>query len=251
MERLKSIIYKRLCDQYKDYEFFNYGDSVFILDRDSENYLSQYNGTSIFYNDELVKDTLNIFDLDIFDRYEILEPWFVKLFNIPIDNKLITFSSGSLWDLFKDEILNSRRIVGVKIKDICLENSYNMNKDKVLENLLREDLRVWFGTKKKTKDSSQPKGPWVNICRKNKDGKHPPCGRPEAKDTGYPKCRAANVASKMSDSEKKSACQQKRTAEKTNPKSGTGNKPKMVSHKQKNESIVKLIKKILVEQLGK
>ena len=43
---------------------------------------------------------------------------------------------------------------------------------------LNEDLAVWFGTKKKPKGSKQPKGPWVNICRKV-DGKHPPCGRPD------------------------------------------------------------------------
>lgn len=112
---------------------------------------------------------------------------------------------------------------------------------------LKEDLAVWFGTKKKPKGSSQPKGPWVNICRKDKNGKHPPCGRPEASDKGYPKCRAAGVASKMSDSQKKSACQQKRKAEKTHSKSGTGNKPKMTHYKPKNESLRGLIKKILKE----
>jgi hypothetical protein len=111
---------------------------------------------------------------------------------------------------------------------------------------LKEDLAVWFGTKKKPKGSKQPKGPWVNICRKV-DGKHPPCGRPEAKDKGYPKCRAVGVASKMSDSEKKSACQQKRRAEKSNPKSGTGNKPKMVSYKPKNESLRDTILQVLNE----
>jgi hypothetical protein len=111
---------------------------------------------------------------------------------------------------------------------------------------LKEDLAVWFGTKKKPKGSKQPAGPWVNICRKV-DGKHPPCGRPEAKDKGYPKCRAAGVASKMSSSEKKSACQQKRTAEKTHSKSGTGNKPKMVSYKPKNEGLTELIRKVLRE----
>jgi hypothetical protein len=111
---------------------------------------------------------------------------------------------------------------------------------------LKEDLAVCFGTKKKPKGSKQPKGPWVNICRKV-DGKHPPCGRPEAKDKGYPKCRAVGVASKMSDSEKKSACQQKRRAEKSNPKSGTGNKPKMVSYKPKNESLRDTILQVLNE----
>jgi len=119
------------------------------------------------------------------------------------------------------------------------------------EELLKEDLAVWFGTKKKPKGSKQPKGPWVNICRKV-DGKHPPCGRTEASDKGYPKCRAAGVAGKMSASEKRAACQQKRRAEKTNPKTGTGNKPKMVSHKKKksqNESLRDLIIKVLKEQI--
>jgi hypothetical protein len=111
---------------------------------------------------------------------------------------------------------------------------------------LKEDLAVWFGTKKKPKGSKQPKGPWVNICRKV-DGKHPPCGRPEASDKGYPKCRAAGVASKMSDSQKKSACQQKRNAEKSHSKSGTGNKPKMTHYKPKNESLKDIVREVLKE----
>ena len=117
-------------------------------------------------------------------------------------------------------------------------------------NFLKEDLAVWFGTKKKPKGSKQPKGPWVNICRKKEGGGHPPCGRPEAKSSGYPKCRAAGVAAKMSDSQKKSACSQKRRAEKKEPKSGKGNKPTMVSYKPKkksNESLELIIKKILRE----
>ena len=118
------------------------------------------------------------------------------------------------------------------------------------ESFLNEDLAVWFGTKKKPKGSKQPKGPWVNICRKKEGGGHPPCGRPEASDKGYPKCRAAGVASKMSASQKRSACQQKRKAEKTHSKSGTGNKPKMVSYKPKNEGIRDLIKKVLRENFN-
>ena len=121
-----------------------------------------------------------------------------------------------------------------------------MNGEPLKEPLMKEDLAVWFGTKKKPKGSKQPAGPWVNICRKV-DGKHPPCGRPEAKDKGYPKCRAAGVASKMSASEKKSACQQKRNAEKSHSKAGTGNKPKMVSYKPKNEGLTELIRKVLRE----
>jgi hypothetical protein len=58
------------------------------------------------------------------------------------------------------------------------------------------------------------------------------------------------VASKMTDTQKKSACQQKRRAEKSNPKTGTGNKPKMVSYKPKNESVRDLIVKILREHIN-
>lgn len=114
-------------------------------------------------------------------------------------------------------------------------------------NNLSEDLAVWFGKKKKPKGSKQPKGPWVNICRKDKDGKHPPCGRSDSdgdgkKDGAYPKCRAVHVASKMSDDAKKKACAQKRRAEKKNPKTGKGNKPTMVSNKNLKEGMKKVIR---------
>ena len=114
---------------------------------------------------------------------------------------------------------------------------------------LNEDLAVWFGKKKKPKGSSQPKGPWVNICSKV-DGKHPPCGRQDTSKGSYPKCRAAGVAGKMSDSEKKSACQQKRSAEKKDTQTGKGQKPVMTSYKPKNkktqkESLEFVIKNVL------
>lgn len=112
---------------------------------------------------------------------------------------------------------------------------------------LKEDLAVWFGTKKKPKGSKQPKGPWVNICRKKEGGGHPPCGRPEADSKGYPKCRAAGVASKMTDAQKKAACAQKRREEKKDPKVGKGNKPTMVSYKPKNETLRDTIVNILNE----
>jgi hypothetical protein len=114
------------------------------------------------------------------------------------------------------------------------------------EDPINEDLAVWFGTKKKPKGSKQPKGPWVNICRKV-DGKHPPCGRPDTSKGGYPKCRAAGVAGKMSDSAKKSACSQKRSAEKKDTQIGKGQKPVMTSYKPKNESVDQIIGKVLLE----
>ena len=123
---------------------------------------------------------------------------------------------------------NIKKVVGMWEKDE--DGSYEIETGNV--HTIKEDLGVWFGTKKKPKGSSQPKGPWVNICRKV-DGKHPPCGRSESDTKGYPKCRAAGVAGKMSDSEKKSSCAQKRREEKKDPKVGTGNKPTMVSYKPK------------------
>jgi hypothetical protein len=126
---------------------------------------------------------------------------------------------------------------------------------------LNEDLAVWFGKKKKPKGSKQPKGPWVNICRKV-DGKHPPCGRSDTSKGAYPKCRAAGVAGKMSDSEKRSACQQKRNAEKKDTQTGKGQKPVMTSYKKKktNEDmkrivrlteneLIRLIKTVIKEQI--
>jgi hypothetical protein len=119
------------------------------------------------------------------------------------------------------------------------------------KDFLKEDLAVWFGTKKKPKGSKQPQGPWVNICRKDKNGKHTPCGRPESEDKAYPKCRAMGVARKMSEDQKRAACRQKRTAEKKDTQTGKGQKPVMTSYKtKKNESIREIILKVLKEQVN-
>ena len=125
---------------------------------------------------------------------------------------------------------NIKRVVGVWEKN--KDGSYK--RDVNYPETINEDLAVWFGTKKKPKGSKQPKGPWVNICRKV-DGKNPPCGRHDTSKGAYPKCRAAGVAGKMSDSAKKSACQQKRTAEKKDTQTGKGQKPIMTSYKPKKK----------------
>jgi len=114
------------------------------------------------------------------------------------------------------------------------------------EYILSEDLAVWFGKKKKKKGSSQPKGPWVNICKKKKGGGHPPCGRGDADKGAYPVCRGAGVAGKMSQKEKDSACRRKREKEKKDPQSGKGQKPtrikiKNYKKKSKKESIDRLV----------
>ena len=140
---------------------------------------------------------------------------------------------------------NIKKTVGVWEKNS--DGTYKQDEHDV--HTLTEDLAVWFGKKKKPKGSSQPKGPWVDICRKV-DGKHPPCGRSDTSKGSYPKCRAAGVAGKMSDSQKRSACQQKRRAEKKDTQTGKGQKPVMTSYKPKkkrtqNESLDIVIRNIL------
>jgi len=90
-----------------------------------------------------------------------------------------------------------------------------------------EDLKRWFKEK------------WVDVSKKV-DGKHPPCGRKDADGKSYPKCRPSKkvssetpkVASSYDKSEKKAMTQQKRRAEKKDPKVGTGNKPTMTQYKK-------------------
>jgi len=92
---------------------------------------------------------------------------------------------------------------------------------------VNEDLRNWFKEK------------WVDVSKKV-DGKHPPCGRKDADGRAYPKCRPSKkvssetpkVASSYDKGEKKAMTQQKRTAERKDPKVGTGNKPTMTSYKK-------------------
>jgi hypothetical protein len=142
----------------------------------------------------------------------------------PFTKKIETvFNKKSLENTLKKNI---RRIVGVWEKGE--DGSYKRDID--YPDTINEDLAVWFGKKKKPAGSSQPKGPWVDICRKV-DGKHPPCGRHDTSKGSYPKCRAAGVAGKMSDSQKRSACQQKRSAEKKDTQTGKGQKPIMTSYK--------------------
>jgi hypothetical protein len=126
--------------------------------------------------------------------------------------------------------------------------------------ILSEDLAVWFGKKKKKKGSKQPKGPWVNICKKKKGGGHPPCGRKDADKGAYPVCRGAGVAGKMSQEAKDSACRRKREKEKKDTQTGKGQKPTRIKvknykkKKTKNESVMieTYIKSIVLkEQMSK
>jgi len=87
--------------------------------------------------------------------------------------------------------------------------------------LFVKNLNRWFKEK------------WVDVSRKDKDGKHPPCGRSKANKSskGYPKCRpSVKVSSKtpktsgsMSTGQKQAATKRKRAK-----KQGVGGKPTVV-----------------------
>ena len=84
-----------------------------------------------------------------------------------------------------------------------------------------EDLRNWFKSK------------WVNIGKKDKSGKHPPCGT-SGKKRGYAKCVPAKKAASMSKKEKESATRRKRAAQNKSNRggkssAGQGKKPINVS----------------------
>ena len=93
--------------------------------------------------------------------------------------------------------------------------------------LIVKNLNRWFKEK------------WVDVSRKDKDGKHPPCGRSKAKlsGKGYPKCRPSvkvsdktpRTSGSMSEGEKQAATKRKRAK-----KQGVGGKPTVVKA-MKNE----------------
>ena len=90
-------------------------------------------------------------------------------------------------------------------------------------------LRRWF------------KEQWVDISRPKPGGGYAACGRPTDGMTSreyqrkYPKCVPARVASRMSDAQRKSAVQRKRTAE--SKVARDGKKPIMVSTFKKYKGI--------------
>ena len=91
---------------------------------------------------------------------------------------------------------------------------------------VNENLRKWFKDK------------WVNIGKKDKSGKHPPCGT-SGKKRGYAKCVPASKARSMSKKDKESATRRKRAAQNKAGRGGTsslrggGKKPIRVNTKPK------------------
>ena len=93
---------------------------------------------------------------------------------------------------------------------------------------------------------------WVDISKKDKSGKHPPCGRKDADKGKHPKCRPSKKVTKdtpvtskeLSKSEKKKAVKKKRKAEKkrSKPAGGGSRKPKRApTIKRKKSSMLSLI----------
>ena len=114
----------------------------------------------------------------------------------------------------------------VPVSEITEMNSYGEVLYLSEDDMLDENLRNWFKQK------------WVNIGKKDKSGKHPPCGT-SGKTRGYAKCVPASKARSMSKKEKQSATRRKRAAQNkagrggTSSISGGGRKPIRVSTKPK------------------
>ena len=93
---------------------------------------------------------------------------------------------------------------------------------------------------------------WVDISKKDKSGKHPPCGRKDADEGKYPKCRPSKRVSKktpktskeMSKAEKERAKRNKKKVEKkrSKPAGGKARKPKRAPSikKRKKSSLIAL-----------
>ena len=114
----------------------------------------------------------------------------------------------------------------VPVSEITEMNSYGEVLYLSEDDMLDENLRNWFKQK------------WVNIGKKDKSGKHPPCGT-SGKKRGYAKCVPASKARSMSKKDKESATRRKRAAQNKAGRGGTsslrggGKKPIRVSTKPK------------------
>ena len=115
----------------------------------------------------------------------------------------------------------------VPVSEITEINNYNEVLYLSEDDMLDENLRKWFSDK------------WVNIGKKDKSGKHPPCGT-SGKTRGYAKCVPASKARSMSKKEKESATRRKRAAQNKAGRGGTdstrggGKKPIRVKTKAEN-----------------
>jgi hypothetical protein len=118
-----------------------------------------------------------------------------------------------------------------------------------MEPILRAKVRIFFKSENLKKWFSDK---WVNIGKKDKSGKHPPCGT-SGKKRGYAKCVPASKARSMSKKQKASATRRKRAAQNkagrggTSDISGGGKKPIRV--KTKAESVMNVSKEKLIKMI--
>ena len=91
-------------------------------------------------------------------------------------------------------------------------------------------LKEWFG--------KGPKGDWVDIGAKKKDGKFKPCGIKSSKSSKrkYPKCVPRAQANRMSKSQRASAVKRKRSKAQ-----GVGGKPTNVKTFAREGGVMKYI----------
>jgi hypothetical protein len=148
------------------------------------------------------------------------------------------------WDGYKQVGMKKKgnRMVPncVPVSEITEMNSYSEVLYLSEDDMLDENLRKWFKDK------------WVNIGKKDKSGKHPPCGT-SGKTRGYAKCVPASKARSMSKKEKESATRRKRAAQQKAGRGGTsslrGGGKKPINVKTKAESVMNISKDKLTEMI--
>jgi hypothetical protein len=191
--------------------------------------------------------------IDIIDDMEncILDELEKEIFDYikNISKKDLFFSIKTINDSISINIKISPEIEENINKVIYDENNLEDFENKLLDSIERgfsKFMRDEYNSENFAKDNYKGglrkwlKEKWVDVSRKDKSGKHPPCGRSDSDKGAYPKCRPSKKVDKktpetsksMSKSEKEKATTQKRRAEKKNPKSGKGNKPTYTSHKK-------------------
>lgn len=156
------------------------------------------------------------------------------------DLTLPTYTDMSLDDMSTEEIVGLNDFFDFidPIIENIIENIIKTKQDRYNDERFR---RLLYNGNVRTSKSKNKGGlgkwldeKWVDISRKDKGGKHPPCGRPESSSKAYPKCRPQSEANKMTSKEKDSAVEQKRRRERKKPKSGKGNAPTRDSHTKKD-----------------
>lgn len=152
--------------------------------------------------------------------------------NIMVRGSTIVFVDPVSNDSYSEKDIQSlpkfhtwKQNIPKQTKEKPLTQNQKDEMDRILQQL-DESLDKWFDEK------------WVDISRKDKSGKHPPCGasadkghRKKSNKSAYPKCVPAAKAKQMTKKEKESASRRKREVE----KKSSGKKPNNVQTKVKKD----------------